>query len=225
MAGGAVVSSLSWLHTHLLGSLFKDKYTLGQIIVDIIFAVAIAVLFFLTRRPKELFDVNPRSARGLVIGIVTLLLWYFLTVVDLFIHEARISVVYNYFFIDVAITALKFCAEGSLMATAYRIVVLHLLQQSRRAKVALIFGEFLILSLVVTALYSLGSLVARQIVWLQLADETTRNAFSWPQRRFEAAFYGVQFCMGFFTAAFATTNSLMIHRATGNVPPVSLLIP
>jgi 4-amino-4-deoxy-L-arabinose transferase-like glycosyltransferase len=220
MAGGKVVSSLSWLSNRLPGSLFKDRYTLGQIVVDIIFAGAVICLFVLTRGPKQIFDVNPQSARGLLIGIVAVVLWYAVTITDLFLHEARISVPYNYFFVDVAISALKFCAEGFFVATTYRLVVLHLQQQMRKAKAVLILGEVLILTLLVTALYSLGSLIARQIVWLQLADEKTRNSFAWPQRKFDAAFYCIQFCMSFLTSVFAGMNGWIIHHTTGQITAV-----
>lgn len=223
MAGGKIVSSLSWLPTHLVGSLFKDKYTLGQIVVDIIFAAAIACVLVLTRGSKKIFEVNQRSSKGLLIGIIALLLWYLLTIIDLFLHEARIAVQYNYFFIEVPLAALQFCAEGFLVATTYRIVVLHLLQQTRKAKIALILGEVLNLTLIITALYSIGSLVARQIVWLQLADEKARNGFARPQRRFEAAFYGLQFCMGLLATGFAGLN-LWGHYAVGDIASVSRLV-
>ncbi|EXJ56123.1 hypothetical protein A1O7_09054 [Cladophialophora yegresii CBS 114405] len=211
MSDGKIVSSLSWLPTRLAGSLFKDKSTLGQIVADIVALGAIICLLIVTTGRKQIFDVNPPSARGLRIGISALILWYALTIIDLFLHEARVSVPYNYFLIDVPISALKLCAEGFLVATTYRIVVLHLQQHIRKAKVALILGEVLILALLATAVYSLGSLMARQIVWLQLADEKMRNSFAWPQRRFEAAFYCIQFCMGFLATVFAGINAWMIH--------------
>src|ERR1700761_6235706 len=119
MASGRIVSSVSWLPTHLAGSVFKNNHTLGQIVVDMVFAVAVACLSVLASRPKKIFAVNPESIRGLVVGIAALLLWYLITIVDLFLHEARTSVYYNYFLIEVPITALKFCAEGLLTATTY----------------------------------------------------------------------------------------------------------
>lgn len=147
--------------------------------------------------------------------------WYTLVIIDLFLHEARISSPFNYYFIAVPITLVKFCAEGLLVANAYRIVVLHLLQQSRKAKIALLVGEVLVLVLIVTALYSVGSLVACQIVWLQLADASTRNSFARPQVRFEAAFYIIQFFLSLFAMAFATILGWLINRATSDVPAVS----
>jgi hypothetical protein len=221
MAGGKIVSSVSWLPTHLAGSVFKNKHTVGQIVVDMVFAVAVACLSFLASRPKKIFAVNPESIRGLVGGIIALLLWYLVTIVDLFLHEARTAVSYNYFLVEVPIAALKFAAEGLLTATTYRIVVLHLLQRTRWAKIALVAGEVLSLTLVVTALYSLGSLVARQIVWLQLADEHTRLGFAGPQRKFEAAFYCVQFCMSVAATVLAGLNAWMVHHATGDISAVS----
>ncbi|ETI21665.1 hypothetical protein G647_08012 [Cladophialophora carrionii CBS 160.54] len=221
MSDGKIVSSLSWLSTRLAGSLFKDKYTLGQIVADIVSLGAIISLWVVTRGPRQIFDVNPQSARGLLIGISALILWYVVTIIDLFLHEARISVPYNYFFIDVPILALKLCGEGFLVATTYRIVVLHLQQQTRKAKVALVLGEVLILALLVTAMYSLGSLIARQIVWLQLADEKTRNSFAWPQRKLEAAFHCIQFCMGLIATVFAGINAWMIHQAHGKLTAIT----
>lgn len=123
---------------------------------------------------------------------------------------------------SVPISVLKFCAEGFLVATTYRIVVLHLLQQTRKAKIALLLGEVLNLVLLVTAMYSVGSLIAGQVVWLQLADEKTRKGFAWPQRKFETAFYAVQFCMSFLASIFAGLNLWFSQSATGEMKNVKL---
>lgn len=79
---GAVVSSLSTLQTHLLGSHFNDGYVLGQIIVNIIFGVAVVGLFALAERSKRIFEINRLSSQGIDLGMGALV-WYVLLWVTL----------------------------------------------------------------------------------------------------------------------------------------------
>jgi hypothetical protein len=195
MSAGRVISSICFVTAPLAGSLFKNKYHVSQIVVDMVFAAFLGSLLWLTSGSAKFFKVDPRSLRRFWIGTTALSLWYLTTIVDLFLHEGRVSAPYSYLFMGVVIFALKFCAEGFLVSTVYRIVVLHWLQQSRVAKIFLILGEALAPVLVLTAMYAVGSLAARLAVWLQLADGGLRSQFARPQNQFEAVFYSVQFCM------------------------------
>lgn len=148
--------------------------------------------------------------------------WYIITIIDLFLHESQLLVPYNYFLIDSVLTALKFMAETFLVWNTFHLVALQLYKHMKvhYAKGALLFGETLVVILMIMAIYSTGSMIGGQIVWLSIADSDLINSLIYPQARFEAAFFVIQWLIAFFGLMFAVLNFLYEY-ADENVTRVS----
>ena len=151
--------------------------------------------------------------------------WYILTIVDLFLHEVQLRVPYDYFLVDSVLTALKFTSETLIIWNTYNIVALQLYKHMdiALAKGALLFGETLVVILMIMAIYSTGSMIGGQIAWLSIADSNLINSLAYPQARFEGAFFAIQWIIALFGLVLAVINWLY-EFAEENVTTVRLCL-
>lgn len=136
--------------------------------------------------------------------------WYILTIIDLFLHEVQLRVPYDYFLVDSVLIALKFTSETLIIWNTYYLVALQLYKhmEVRYAKGALLFGETLVVIIMIMAIYSTGSMIGGQICWLSIADSSLINSLTYPQARFEAAFFAIQWLITLFGLALSVINWL-----------------
>jgi hypothetical protein len=113
-------------------------------------------------------------------------------VIDLFLHEGHIKAPYGFLLYSWFLAILKFAADISLLAGTHWVVSRHLFDRVQRAKAWLLAGDFLILTLLVMALYYLCSLLASQILWLLVGDLDTLNEVSGHRNDFQAAYSAIQ---------------------------------
>lgn len=136
--------------------------------------------------PSVLNDV--RSSR-----LLTQNTWYLLLLADLFVHEAQVRVAYGYLLFEIFPAMVKFMSEVLLLAGAHRVT--SSLLSNRKPHFANLGGEFLIVVLILMALYSFGSLVVNIVLWLQVADPGTIDAIFWRRSRLNTAFCVIQFLL------------------------------
>jgi hypothetical protein len=106
--------------------------------------------------------------------------------------------------------ALKFMGETLIAWNTYHLVALQLYKHMEvpYAKGALLFGETFVVILMIMAIYSTGSMIGGQIVWLSIADSDLINSLAYPQVRFEAAFFVIQWLIALFGLVFSVINFL-----------------
>ncbi|OCK81696.1 hypothetical protein K432DRAFT_403557 [Lepidopterella palustris CBS 459.81] len=194
------------LKVHLTGTSFKGNYELARIIIDIIFFVAI--IYAWTRQPAR--EKKRKAYHGIIYSADILLAWYLLTLIDLFLHEARLNATYGYILFYFFIACLKFAADFLILAGTHRVTSGLLFYQIKKAKIWHLVGEFIIIVLMITALYYLGSLLADEILWLQVADSDAIQSVNTRKNKLEAAFVILQFFLTLMTLA-ATMLSAWIY--------------
>ena len=117
---------------------------------------------------------------------------------------------YNYIMIESVLAALKFVVETLLVWNTHFLVTIELYKHmtARFAKAALLLGEILVVVMMVMAIYSEGSLIGTQVVWLRVAEPDLIDSIAMPQVRFEAAFFIVQWFVALFAFVCAILNLL-----------------
>jgi len=148
--------------------------------------------------------------------------WYILTLIDLFLHENRLKTTYGYILLEWFIAIFKVAADVSIVTGAVRVISGQLFYLVKKAKAWLLVGEFFIIMLMVTALYYLGSLLADEVLWLQVADPDVVGGVTARKNKFETAFVMFQFLLTLMALVEAAW-SVWFHRKDGSeVPKVGL---
>ena len=129
-----------------------------------------------------------------------------MAIVDLFLHEAQVKAAYGYLIFDWFLSVLKYSSDISILAGAHWIISRQLFGCIRRPRIWLLAGDFLVLTLAVMALYYLGSLLANQVIWLEVGDPDTLSLVFMRRNQFEAAFAIIQFLTAFLIIAAAVVS-------------------
>ncbi|KAH8676465.1 hypothetical protein BGZ60DRAFT_428982 [Tricladium varicosporioides] len=163
------------LSTQLSGSSFSESASIAKIVFNVIFipGIAYAVYAAWSDRPHR---GEGKQFDAIRYGASTLLLWYILNTIDLFLHESRTKVTYIYIIYYFFLACLKLPADILILAGSHRIIsgqiYIHHRTRTPRPVIWLLAGEFLVIVLIILALYYAGSLFAYEVLWLQVADAT-----------------------------------------------------
>jgi hypothetical protein len=144
-----------------------------------------------------------------------------LSIIDLFLHEGRIKAPYGLLLCEWILAVLKFAADVSILAGAHWVISRQLFGRVKRAKAWLVTGDFLLLVVAAMSLYYLGSLLASQILWLQVGDLDLMNLVTVRRDQFEAAFAILQALTAFLISGEAATSFWCEWNEEGTVPNVS----
>jgi hypothetical protein len=115
----------------------------------------------------------------------------------------------------------KFASDISILAGAHWVISRQLFGRVKRPKVWLLAGDFLVLVLAVMALFYLGSLLANQILWLEVGDPDTISVVVVHRNQFEAAFAIIQWLTTLFIITEATVSVWCEWNEDAKVPKVS----
>ena len=96
--------------------------------------------------------------------------WYLLMVIDLSVHERQINTQYGYIIFGFFIQIFKVAADILFLMGAHHVVWSQISSNMAGALRWRKFADFVILLLIIMALYWLGSQFAFEVFWLQVAD-------------------------------------------------------
>lgn len=123
---------------------------------------------------------------------------------DLFLHDTRLKVAYGYILVDFFLACLKAASNILILAAAHRIVsgqlfeCVQMMQRKQlKAKIWLFMGEFLIITLMIMALYYVGSLLSYEALWLGIADTDTVEEMEGRRNNLQSAFFAIQLVLTF----------------------------
>jgi hypothetical protein len=195
------------LSTQLVGSSFRDKSALARIVCNVIFIPGIVyVVFAWSKEQRKKRGADPFDAIGY--GASALLLWYILNTIDLFLHESQISAKYSYILYYFFLACLKFPADILILAGSQRIIsgqlYIHHPKRTPKPVIWLLTGEFLVIILMILALYYIGSLLTYEVLWLQVADASVVLSVGTRRNKMETAFFVIQFLLTLLTLAAAS---------------------
>ncbi|KAH7330474.1 hypothetical protein BKA65DRAFT_59291 [Rhexocercosporidium sp. MPI-PUGE-AT-0058] len=182
------------IEVRLNGDSFKGSALLSRLVINIIFIPAI--LWFISRQPrrtKTQFDL-------VIYGTYILLLWYILTIIDLFLRETETSVKYGYVLLGFFIEGLKVASDTLMIIGTHRILTAHFFQcqnkiQRVKAVIWAYTGEFFILVIEIMGLYYLGSLLAHEVLWVGIADTSAVAAVAERKESLQSAFFALQWIL------------------------------
>jgi hypothetical protein len=101
----------------------------------------------------------------------------------------------------------KFTSDIFLVSASHRIVSTQLYDcyQVKRslAKIWLMLGELLVIILVISSLYYLGSLLSNEVLWLEVANDNIVRDIVSRRNLFQLAFFVIQFILTFGTLVVA----------------------
>lgn len=92
----------------------------------------------------------------------------------------------------------KFTADVFLLAGIHRVTTCLISQRLEKPLKWIYIGEFLIIMIVITALYYIGSYFADEVLWLNVADPDIIDDVSSRKDKFEAAFFILQWVLTLF---------------------------
>jgi hypothetical protein len=144
--------------------------------------------------------------------------WYIFTIVDIFFHETSLRAAYGYIMLYFVITLEKLAADILILTGTLRIFSCLLFRRLRTPLPWIHIGEFLIILLVITALYDLGSYFAHQVLWINIADDDIIADVSSRKDKFEAAFFILQWLLT-LSMFIAVTYVVLLLKSE---PPVSV---
>ncbi|KAG4436979.1 hypothetical protein IFR05_007549 [Cadophora sp. M221] len=181
------------INVHLSGDSFKGSPLLSRLIINIISVPVL--LWAISRQPRK----TRTQFDSIIYGTYLLLLWYILTIIDIFLRETQTSVKYGYILFGVFIEGLKVGSDILMIIGAHRVLTAQVYQchkiQRPKARVWLYTGEFFILLIEIMALYYLGSLLAHEVLWLGIANTSAVDAVTGRQDSLQSAFFAFQWIL------------------------------
>lgn len=146
--------------------------------------------------------------------------WYFFNILDLILHECQITTAYGYILFYLPLIFSRFTADilllfGTQILISYQLAF-QLRNQIRAWRLA---GYFILCVLCTIALYYLFSLLAVEVLWLQMADPAIISGVASRRNQFEASFFIVQFLM-MLTMATGTAIVVRLWHRGGSIPRV-----
>ena len=205
----------TWLFpTNLVGTGFTDHLALARIIINIMVFVPIAWFCWawFTDSSKEAYAFpfsNVRhgtyalalSVLPHVAGTINKVLtraddrWYLFLVLDLGLHEGQIATTYGYIITDFFWTWVCRISEVLLIAGTHRVVCREIFANMKRPLIWRLGISFVTLVLAAMALFEMGSRLATEVLWLQVADYSDVLFALGKQNAFATAFVVLQFLL------------------------------
>lgn len=146
--------------------------------------------------------------------------WYIFNIIDQFLHESQIKAAYGYILLYFPIAVSRFTADIFLLVGTQILISYQLAFQLRtQIRVWRLAGIFVLLVLWTIALYYLFSLLAVEVLWLQMADPDIIRAVATRQNQFEASFFIIQFLVT-LTMVTLTAVVVWIWHKGGSIPRV-----
>jgi hypothetical protein len=108
----------------------------------------------------------------------------------------------------------KFAADILMLAGAFRLLSCLISPKLGRLLTWIHTGEFLIIVLIIMALYHLGSYLANEVLWLNIADPVIIIDVSSRKDEFEAAFFIIQWLSTLFILI-AIAGTLYVRQLGG----------
>lgn len=209
------------LSTQLVGSSFRDKSAIVRIVFNVIFIPGIVyVVYAWSKEPRKKRGANPFDAIGY--GTSALLLWYILNTIDLFLHESQVTAKYSYILYYFFLACLKFPADILILAGFQRIIFgqlyIHHPKRTPKPAIWLLTGEFLVIVLMILALYYIGSFLTYEVLWLQVADASVVLSVGAKRNKMETAFFVIQFLLTLLTLAAASFSFWFSKQENPSMP-------
>ncbi|KAF4631947.1 hypothetical protein G7Y89_g6189 [Cudoniella acicularis] len=170
------------LAVQLTGSSFKDSAAIARIVFNVIFIPPLIYVVYTFWNERKNSRTNTRTGYEAVgWGATGLLLYYTIATVDLFLHESQITTTYAYILLTFFLLLIKLPSDILLLLGSHRLIsgqlFIHSLVQKPKPIVWLLVGEFLALVLAILALYYVGSYLAYEVLWLNVADDGLVKGF------------------------------------------------
>jgi len=200
------------LSVDLLGSSFTNSYYLARIILDFLLLILIFSVYLFLHK-----DQSGRATEIVYAGRV-LFVWYIFNIIDQFLHESQIKTAYGYILFYFPIAVSRFTADIFLLVGTQILISYQLAFQLRiKIRVWRLAGIFVLLVLCTIALYYLFSLLAVEVLWLQMADPDIIRGVATRQNQFEASFFIIQFLVT-LTMVTLTAVVVWIWHKGGSIP-------
>ncbi|KAF2472650.1 uncharacterized protein BDR25DRAFT_10731 [Lindgomyces ingoldianus] len=181
-------------NSHLLGDQFHDHYAVARIALNIIFFCTI--VYASATQPSS--SVRGAPFNQIRFGTFALLGSYVLLIIGLFLHETRIKMPFGFVLYDWFTEVLRVSANVLIPAGAHAVVTRLLGWMGPSAKWWAFVGDFFVLTARIMALYYLGSLLAHQVLWLQVAQVDTVQTIMVRKNQFDVAFSILLWILAFF---------------------------
>jgi hypothetical protein len=119
-------------------------------------------------------------------------------IVGLFLHETRLKAPLGFVLYDWVTEAFRVSANVLIPAGAHKVVTRLLGWTGSSARWWSVAGDFMVLVARVMGSYYLGSLLADQVLWLQVAQVDTVETIIWRKNQFDATFSILLWILAFF---------------------------
>ena len=131
---------------------------------------------------------------------------------------------YGYILLYFFIAVLRYTADILLLGGAHRIISCRLYIQLNKPLSWILVGEIQILILVLLALYYVGSYVANEVLWLNVADPEIVDDLSNRKDKFEAAFFIIQFIFALFVFVGSLISAWKWRKYDKHIPKVNVIL-
>jgi hypothetical protein len=148
-----------------------------------------------------------------------------LNIVDLFLHEAKLRTGYGYILYEVLLSCARYGADIFILAGTHQLISEEMTNQPssqlrKKARSWQQIGDFIVLVQVILALYFLGSLLAEEVLWLQIADPSIIDGVASRKENFEVTFFIIQFLLAFTMATGAVISVWYWRQEEEYIPKV-----
>jgi hypothetical protein len=152
-----------------------------------------------------------------------------LNIVDLFLHEAKLKTGYGYILYEFFLSSARYATDIFILAGTHQLISDQLNRQPRsqlrgKAWIWHLTGELVVLVQVILALYFLGSLLADEALWLQVADPSVIDGVASRKDKFEAAFFIIQFLLTLTMLIGAAVSAWFWRKEAESIPSVRKFI-
>ena len=147
--------------------------------------------------------------------------------IDLFLHEAKLKTKYGYILYGFFLSFARYATDVFMLAGTHELTLEELTNQprrqlSRRTRIWRLTGKLVILVQVTLALYFLGSLLADEALWLQIADPSVIDGVASRKDKFETAFFIIQFLLALIMLIGAAISVWYWQEETESIPDVCI---